>query len=326
MLPLQILLALHDPAARPGLADALRARGLEVSVRENLVESFAAARDERPDAVLLAPLTDDADSSEFRGLMDLAAEADGPALVVLTGDATSLEEHAARIDDFVSTQDDLDLVARRLRFSAARRASLRRFHRERQELSRAAVTDFKTGLANDRQFDTSCRVESARAERDGRPLGVLLIDVDEFKRVNDEHDHVFGDHVLAEVAHTLKDGLRPFDTAARIGGDEFAVLLPNTPPHYVRAIAERLRLQVAARIIEQDGHSAHVTVTIGGASWTPGQGRGFPEALKSADQALLQAKRQGRNQTRVPEADDAKTPGPAALALGQPTPPPTAEG
>lgn len=322
MLPLQILLALHDPATRPGLADALRSEGLQVTVRENLVESFAAARDEGPDAVLLAPLSRDADSPEFRGLMELAAEADGPALVVLTDDPRRLDEHAARIDDFVGPDDDLQQLARRLRYSAARRASLRRLHRERQELSRAAVTDFKTGLSNDRHFDACCRVEAARAERDGRPLGVLLIDLDEFKRINDEHDHGFGDHVLRVVADTLKDGLRPFDTAARIGGDEFAVLLPNTPAHYVRSIAERVRLNVAALALEADGHSDRITVTIGGSSWTPDDGRGFAEALKAADQALLHAKRAGRNRTRVPEADGAAPPGPATLALGDDPRPP----
>ncbi|MCB9899617.1 MAG: diguanylate cyclase [Planctomycetes bacterium] len=300
---LHILLALHDRDLRPELAAELRTRGIRLDVRHNILESFAATRDLRPDAVLLAPLSRDAASPEFQGLMDLSQDPEGPALVVLTDAPALLEEQGHRIDDFVSSADALEQVVRRLRFVAARRHELRRLHRERVRLERAAGTDFKTGLANDRLFDERCRVETSRAERDQRPLGVLFIDLDDFKRVNDEHDHAFGDHVLSQVAATIQAGLRPFDVAARIGGDEFAVLLPGTELRYARSIAERLRLAVMSLDLEHGGRRARVSITVGASAWMPGGDVGFDAILQGADRALLQAKRLGRNRVGVYEPD-----------------------
>jgi diguanylate cyclase (GGDEF)-like protein len=150
-------------------------------------------------------------------------------------------------------------------------------------------------------------METARGLREERPVGVLVIDLDEFKTINDDHDHVFGDYVLRKVAEVLRGALRPFDTAARMGGDEFAVLLPGTTVEAARRIAERLRLAVAALVLRQGGHETGASITIGAASWDPKGDEPFEETLRGADRALLSAKRAGRNRVAVyagPVPDD----------------------
>ena len=106
-----------------------------------------------------------------------------------------------------------------------------------------------TGLANRRHFEMMLAGEVDRVARAGEPALVLLIDIDHFKKVNDAHGHPAGDEVLKHVAHTLQDCIRPMDTVARFGGEEFAMILPNCPPSFAQAVAERIRIRVQSMTI-----------------------------------------------------------------------------
>lgn len=166
-----------------------------------------------------------------------------------------------------------------------------------EELRRQSVTDGLTGLFNRRYLDQSLDAEHARARRYHLNLSVLMLDVDHFKRFNDEHGHEMGDQVLKVIAATLKGALRNHDVACRYGGEEFFAILPSTPQSGAYAVAERLRKDVEDVVIE----GLKVTVSIGVATF-PNVGLDSPEALaQAADGALYQAKNSGRNRVRVAE-------------------------
>ncbi len=153
-----------------------------------------------------------------------------------------------------------------------------------------------TGLANRRQFELTLASEVDRVARAGEPALVLMIDIDHFKRVNDAHGHPAGDGVLKAVALALRDCIRPMDTVARFGGEEFAMILPNCPPSFGMMVAERIRTHVHSRVIDiAPGQSVSVSVSIGGAfapQWVRSSSLLWVER---ADQQLYRAKSEGRN-------------------------------
>jgi diguanylate cyclase (GGDEF)-like protein/PAS domain S-box-containing protein len=163
------------------------------------------------------------------------------------------------------------------------------------QLARQAETDPLTELPNrralERELETA--VETARIE--GRTLAVLVLDLDDFKRVNDLHGHETGDSVLRSVARSLEAGLRPCDIAGRLGGEEFLVIMPDTGTRGAAMVAERLRSSLAQ--IRGAGE-APVTASLGVATF-PGHGSTAGEVLRAADAAMYQAKGLGRNRTVV---------------------------
>jgi diguanylate cyclase (GGDEF)-like protein len=177
---------------------------------------------------------------------------------------------------------------------------LRRRQEAEQGLATLAATDSLTGLANRRRLDQVLRQEWARAQRNGKPLAVLMIDVDHFKAFNQRHGHAGGDHALREVAKTIEASIRrPADVAARYGGEEFQVVLPETDLAGARLLAERIRTSVAALAPFADDVHA-VTVSIGiGVSATQHDLSGV---LGAADEALYRAKAKGRNRVEGPDA------------------------
>ncbi|MFT7465566.1 MAG: diguanylate cyclase (GGDEF)-like protein [Pseudohongiellaceae bacterium] len=286
------------------LETELRARGWGVAITHNLADTWARARSGELDAVVLSPLGSTTGEAELASLMDLAEQAGGPALLVLTDSPACLEEHAESLDDFLSPGDDIELICRRLRFSIARRRALARLHEDRQSLLQATTTDYKTGLRNDRYFHDRCSIDCSRSLRDGRCLGLLMLDLDGFKQVNDEFGHPFADEILARIGKLLQTALRPFDTAARVGGDEFAILLPDTNLRDAGRIAERLRSTIADTHFTLDGLTARVTVTIGVGSWDPLRNMLFDDTLRAADAMLLKAKKAGRNRVELTAPQD----------------------
>ncbi len=174
-------------------------------------------------------------------------------------------------------------------------------HREAQErLRQLATTDGLTGLANRRRFLEALEHEVQRHRRYGTPLALVSIDVDRFKRVNDTWGHAVGDEVLRALAAICRAEVRDVDTVGRIGGEEFAVLLPDTAPEEATAVAERLRYAVEAAPLLTSGGPLTVTLSLGVAASPPCDGA--DGLLREADRALYRAKAGGRN--RVERAFD----------------------
>ena len=153
-----------------------------------------------------------------------------------------------------------------------------------------------TGLSNRRQFELALAREIDRVARAGEPALVLMVDIDHFKKVNDTHGHPAGDLVLRSVAQALQDCIRPMDTVARFGGEEFAMILPNCPPAFGQTVAERVRLKVQDRTVAiAPGQQVSVTVSIGGAFAPQWVRSSAPLWIERADQQLYRAKAAGRN-------------------------------
>jgi diguanylate cyclase (GGDEF)-like protein len=166
-----------------------------------------------------------------------------------------------------------------------------------------ARADSKTGLLNAATWENGATAELARAVRTRTQLAVALLDIDRFKVINDTYGHLTGDEVLKEIAHTLKTMLREYDLAGRFGGEEFALLLPQTRAVDAFRIAERIRSAISGLCIiapsATGGERVHVTVSIGVAALDSGSKREYAELMAAADAALYRAKSGGRDQVQM---------------------------
>ena len=170
------------------------------------------------------------------------------------------------------------------------------------EFRDAARTDPKTGLANSSYWREVAEREIKRARGGGEPLAVLLVDIDNFKAVNDRYGHLTGDDVLRGVATGLTDGLRPRDFVGRFGGEEFVILLAGSDLEQARHTAERVRSQVAEVVVAAANRRDQVSVTVSvGVAAFRDSGHSVHELLDAADTALYAAKHAGRNCVRVAE-------------------------
>ena len=170
-----------------------------------------------------------------------------------------------------------------------------------ERLKRVGLTDSLTGVQNRRYFEHRCPVEVSQARRHQQPLACMFLDIDKFKRINDTHGHQTGDAVLRGTATVIQEQLRSSDTIARFGGEEFVVLLPQTPGHFALEIAERIRQAVARRPFTScDGEEIHMTISIGLAMLNHHDQQSdihcqVEQLIARADKAVYQAKHQGRN-------------------------------
>jgi two-component system, cell cycle response regulator len=164
-----------------------------------------------------------------------------------------------------------------------------------EEIYRMSIMDGLTGVHNKRFFVEFLEKEVARAHRHLQPLGLVMFDLDLFKKVNDTYGHLCGDHVLKEVCRRLRPRIRREDLLARYGGEEFACVLPDTQYHGVMAFAESLRMLVTREPVRWEEHSINVTISLGVSVMDARTQVTGQDLIRKADERLYEAKRGGRN-------------------------------
>jgi diguanylate cyclase (GGDEF)-like protein len=300
----RILVLNHRADPFEDLITGLRRDGLEVAesrslkTTRDLLDSGAIVS-ARPTVVLLNPLVLQSDGIEIELLANLHRDNDPVPVILLVEDLPALTE-ARRLSmqfaDFVVKPASTPELMHRIELAVRTRDRFVSLHQRALDLANQVTIDFKTGLLSERHFKSILQVEFKRAQRHHLPLSLLLVDVDNFKGVNDTTDYDFGDKVLCQVATELKDNVRETDYAARYGGDEFVLLLPHTTPAEAVHTAMRIRKAIGAAVVESERYKHRVTVSIGIDTFD-GRSTTTADALRRrANKALQEAKRRGKDQ------------------------------
>lgn len=270
----------------------LRREGLEVSSEYNGEKGIDRAVRDQPDLILLDIDLPDMDGFDVCQRLKEHPETRGIPVIFLTGTVTT-EAKVRGLDlgavDYVTKPfDEIELRARV-------RAALRT-KRLQDLLEKQSFVDGLTGIWNRSYMDSRLESELKVATRYERQLSVVMADIDHFKKLNDAHGHLFGDIVLQGVSGALRGAARQTDIVCRFGGEEFVLLLTDTPMAGGIDVAERLRAAVESKIFEVCGETLSVTASFGVATTDRIEGPLSVEALLSAaDQALYRSKQNGRN-------------------------------
>jgi diguanylate cyclase (GGDEF)-like protein len=292
----RVLIAHRDPAARHAMRRALDITGCVTAEAADAADVLHAAWRHRPEVLLLDAALDTGDGGTWL-LRRIKTDPDlfGIAVVLVGGPETpaaalaALEQGAH--DVLIGRLAGPELVAR---VRAARRShdlQEQLLSRERA-LERLAYLDELTALPNRRYLLRQLDALLSRSRRHRREIAVLMVDIDHFKALNDRDGHHAGDLALRTVAERLAERVRREDVVGRIGGEEFAVVLPDTGPAGAAAVAEDLRAGIAERTVPVGTRDAEVTISVGWAVW---EGEPLERLLTRADDALYAAKAAGRD-------------------------------
>jgi two-component system cell cycle response regulator len=229
-------------------------------------------------------------------------------VIVMTTANDNAEKHLAFLNganDFLNKPvDPLELQAR-IRVHHRLTHTIRELEESKKALAELATTDALTQLKNRRLFYTQAEQNLADCRRNERDMSVLVLDIDHFKKVNDTYGHHTGDEVLIRVAKLLSRMVRAVDTVARFGGEEFAVLMPETNKLGAAVLGERIRSVIEKEHIVVDGQTIAVTASLGIATLAAEQVESIDQLLSIADRRLYLAKNSGRN--RICISDDGRS-------------------
>jgi two-component system, cell cycle response regulator len=293
-----VLVVEDSGVVRAVVCKGLTEHGYDVEEVKDGGEAMEAFRRTRPDVVLL-----DIEMPVFDGfqILDLIKEdpdlGDTPVVFLTAREGTDDLVRALQLgahDYLRKPFEPAELIAR-VRAAVRVKTLQDELRLRNAELEVVSRTDALTGLWNRRHAEEQLLAAASAARRHASPLSVLMIDIDHFKRVNDECGHAAGDAVLAEIAARIRRTTRIEDVAARWGGEEFLTMLPLTEADGAWELGERIRTHVAAEPFTVGDDTIEVTASVGCATAEPGEGS---DALVArADQALYEAKARGRNRT-----------------------------
>lgn len=298
--PSRVLVADDDRTTRAMLKAMLSRWRYEVHTASDGLEAWEILR--RPNSPRVAvldwimPGMDGVDVCR-RIRLEVPAEERYIYIILLTA-KTSREEIVAGLeagaDDYMVKPFDASELQVRVRIGQRIVNLYSELVAAREALRIQATYDGLTGLLNRAATLDTLHRELSRTAREEAVLGLLMIDIDHFKRVNDTYGHMVGDEVLRACAHRIRASVRRYDAAGRVGGEEFLVILPGADRETVQAVAERIREHIGGAPIETETLQLNITASLGG---TTLQGRGVSadELIGAADRALYRAKEEGRN-------------------------------
>jgi two-component system, cell cycle response regulator len=230
-------------------------------------------------------------------------------ILLLTGNREKgqvIEGLSAGADDYITKPFDPQELRVRLRVGKRILCLQDQLIAARETLRDMAMRDSLTKLWNRAAIFDVLTTELARSKREGASLGVVLVDLDHFKRVNDTYGHLVGDEVLCEAVRVLRQSTRPYDSAGRIGGEEFLIVLPGCNEINAVSHAERLRAAIAQASVDSPLGPVQVTASMGVSVLEKGLDTDVFGLVRAADEALYRAKESGRN--RVESAQPSKSP------------------
>ncbi len=308
----KVLLVEDDPIQARETEEILKKTGYEVFWAQDGINAIKVVKSSKPDIILLDLILPGLDGYEVCRWLKLDDTAKGIPVIMLTvkkdlSDKISGLQIGA--DDYLpKPYNELELNARiyaSLRTKALQ-DELRMKNRQLEELldkvNYMAITDALTGLYNRRKFHDTLAGEFERARRYKTPFSLVMIDIDHFKRINDDHGHNAGDVVLKQVSSLLLKSVREIDTASRFGGEEFMVILPSTDSPSAKIVAERMRDMIASFPFQDINRP--ITVSIGIAGMPDERIRNEDLMIRCADIALYRAKQSGRNRVEVASGAD----------------------
>lgn len=305
--PASVLLLNHHRDDLGPLIEALTRAGHEVRTAQSVAESHRLLSEVDPELIVLNPLVVEAGCLEFELVQNLQKPGVPVPVVVAVDDPRTFDRsagHALAIRDFVTRPIDVEECLQRIRLALETRRHFVTLHERALELEGQVSRDHKTELLSERYFRQLMAMEFKRARRHRTPLSLCLIDVDNFKAVNDTTSYAFGDEVLRHIAQTLKENIRETDFAARFGGDEFVLLLPHTTMAEAVHTAMRIRSKVSETAVQDGISERSVTISVGIDTYD-GILESSPEELRQrANRALHQAKRRGKNKVWLHGDDD----------------------
>ncbi len=300
------ILIIENNAQHVGaLKEFLELNGHEVVLALDPTTTLDSVEQHRPDVILIDRAAEHASSTSICRHIKQNRDTSGIPIIVLSDQHTISDKVAtltAGADDFIShSYDDEELIAlicARLR-SKSEWDDLKQKTQNLEEMltkiEAVAHIDSLTGLCNRRRFESVLGVEFKRATRYGHPLSCLVLDLDHFKQVNDQHGHLAGDDVLRRTAHVIQKNIREMDVVARWGGEEFIILDPSTDMHNALIVGEKIRSAIEGNV-HIDGKAITTSVGVAGIPAVPVDAP--QQLIHSADLALYEAKRSGRNCVR----------------------------
>ena len=285
-----------------------RQQVIDILKRNSLVQSYYEAADgivglkmainHQVDLILCDVEMPGMDGFKFLQMLSCREELHDTPVIMVTGreDAEakirSLEQGAS---DYVTKPYDSGELLARIKVQLKLKSLQDKLKQSNQMLLELSQTDPLTGLNNRRSMMDALNKEFERSTRKQSPLSLLMLDVDHFKKINDNFGHQLGDNVLQALSTLLTGHLRQYDMAARFGGEEFALILPETTEAEAVRVAERIRLEVESLVIGDFSDNFRLTVSLGVAA-APHEKMATPDDLiREADHALYHAKRSGRN-------------------------------
>ena len=286
----------EDPDTLELMLEPLRWEGYDVKGFTSPKEASEALNYFRPQIIVVDPDFSNEDGVAF--INNLMPALQNSTLIIVSSQPTT-EKITQYLDmgaaDFISGPIvPLEFLAR-VRTQLRVRDLQEDLTREKEKLQELVEIDDLTGLFNTRSLYQKLEFEIERVKRFQRPVSVVMIDVDNFKNVNDGHDHLFGSYVLSELGKIIRSSTRTVDIPARYGGDEFLIMLSEVPLSGIDFFCERLRSKVEHHLFSQGLDTIKLTLSVGHATFDSDEPINARELVRRADTALYEAKHRGRN-------------------------------